>query len=83
MDQSEVQGPKPDHVGAALDASCGALIAMQVARLEMADSEAAGEAAMREIERAMAALRRAIDLLRVAPPKDAEILSVGFVLGAR
>ena len=83
MDQPQAHRPTQDHhVAAALEASCGALLALEVARLEMVDSEAEVDAAMRELEQAMVSVRRAIDLLHAGPTKDAEMLSLGFVLGA-
>ena len=88
MDQPQAHAPEPDHVTAALEASCGALLALEVARQEMVDSDRALEPAMREVEHAMASLRQAIDLLYAAPAhgvqaEDAEMLSLGFVLGLR
>ena len=88
MDQPQAHGPEPDHVTAALEASCGALVALEFARQEMVDSDRALKPAMREVERAMVSLRRAIDLLYAArahgvQTEAAEMLSLGFVLGVR
>jgi hypothetical protein len=88
MDQPQAHGPGPDHVTAALEAGCGALLALEVARQEMADSDSALDPATREVERAMASLRRAIDLLHAfsadgAPAEDIEMLARGFVLDER
>jgi hypothetical protein len=85
MDELQSHVVEPDRVTAALEASCGALLALEVARQEMVDAGQTLELATREVEQAIASLRQAIDLLYVAPAhgisdQDAERLSVGFVL---
>ena len=85
MDQPQAHGQQPDHVTAALEASCGALLGLEVARQEMADADEALDAAMREMEHAVASLRRAIELLYAdaahgAGAEQAHMVSLGFVL---
>ena len=87
MHQLPKHGREPDHIIAALEASCGALLVLEVTRQEIADAGSALEEATREVERAMASVRRAIAVLHAAaepssPAEDAELASFAFVLGA-
>jgi hypothetical protein len=88
MDQPPSHVPEPDHITAALEASCGALLALEVARQEMASSDRALELATSEVEHAITSVRRTIQLLYSsagdggAPQRD-EMLALGFVLDER
>jgi hypothetical protein len=83
MDQPHAHGRSPDPLTAALEAGCGGLLALGIARREMADSDADLDVAMEEVNNAIVSLRGAIDRLRAAQAEHAEVLALGFVLGAK
>ncbi len=80
MDQPKADGPSPHHITAALEASCVGLLALGIARREIAESEADLDAAMEDVNNAVRSLRRAINRLRAAQAEHAEVLALGFVL---
>ena len=83
MDHPHAHGPSPDHLTAALEAACGALLALEIARRGMAESDADLDVAMEEVHNAIVSLRRAIDRLRAAQAEHVEVLALEFVLGKR
>ena len=75
--------PVPDHAQTALEASCGALIAMESIRARMCEPTPEIEAALALATQAIAELRQAIKELRLAREKlTARQLPSGFVLAA-
>ena len=71
----------PEHIQAALEATCDALLALQVVR---ARAGARAEADVEpELSQAIDAVREAIGELRSACPGDASVMTLGFVVGAR
>ena len=81
MDQPQANGPSPDHLTAALDAACGGLLALGIARRGMAESDGDLDVAMEEVNSSIALLRQAIDRLRAAETEHVQVLALGFVLG--
>jgi hypothetical protein len=67
----------PDYVEAAIDASCAALMALDLVRTFAADDERVTG----RVSVAIAALRRAIADLRAQQAEDASAISHGFVSG--
>lgn len=67
-------------VAAVLDASCGALIALESIHGQMTERAAEADAMQEHIRRTMRSLREAIDSLRAAQSDGADPLALGFVL---
>ena len=68
----------PDHLDAALEASCDTLVALQSIRALGADEIKGAEG---QATRAIKSLRRAIAELRKLRRQHADALSLGFVIG--
>lgn len=71
--------PVLDHVEAALEASCGALITLQRIDADLADRIGPNDI-QRHVARAVQSLRGAIEELRRAHGTGANALALGFVL---
>ena len=68
-----------DHVRAATEASCEALLAIEL--LEAADGPDRSDQDHLHLSQATASLRRALAELRLASPDPPGVLTLGFVLG--
>lgn len=68
----------PDHLEAAIEASCETLVALQLIGETAADQEGVGA----QTRRAIRSLRRAIDELRTERAERASAVAFGFVVGA-
>lgn len=67
-----------DHLDAVLEASCEALVALEV----ISASSGSDEPLKTQIGRAKGSLRRAIAELRAARSERASVLASGFVIGS-
>jgi hypothetical protein len=72
--------PTPDHVRAALEASCGALIALELIRARMTDAADDVRSMQGHITEAIDSLTQAIGELRLARDDQASAVALGFVL---
>ena len=70
--------PVPDRIGAALEATCDALMALQ--SIEVLSSMTESELGEVHVERAVSHLRHAVDELRDAQAQGQTGLALGFVL---
>jgi hypothetical protein len=68
--------PRPDHLKAALEASCETLVALQVIEAAPVDDDGL----KRHTARAIRSLRRAIEELRTERAERASALAFGFVV---
>jgi hypothetical protein len=71
-----------DHVEAALEASCDALIALQLVRVLVAEDPVDLQAVHVQASEAVDCLRQAVDELRLTLTRDPSSVSLGFVLRA-
>lgn len=71
----------PEHIQAAVEASCDALLALQLIRARIGTRADAGVEP--ELSQAIVSVRQTIEELRSAYGDDAGVLTLGFVVGAR
>jgi hypothetical protein len=79
MPEPRDRPPPINHVEAALDASCGALVTLESF---CPDPLQVGSGVQQHVRCALRALREAIAELRLAEAKDSSGLALGFVLEA-
>ena len=77
--QALILEPARDDVMIALEASCGALLALEAARASAAMEGAELRDTRRHIKRAIELLHQAIAELRLAEAEGASMLAAGFV----
>jgi hypothetical protein len=75
--------PIPNHIQAALEACCGGLMTLQVARIHLSNADVDLKEAEEDISRAIESLQRVIAQLRAARAgAKPATLALGFVVAA-
>lgn len=72
----------PEHIQAALEASCEALLTLELMRVGVGTAAGVPDGLQTHLVQATKSLRRAIAELRMARRDDAGVLTLGFVVGA-